>query len=580
MPLTFDCPSCSRTIRVAEKFAGRRAKCPGCAAPLTVPQPEPQLEILPDDPGTYEIDIEPPAEPAPTRLRSLDERPAAVRERDEDEPDTRGEGWLAAKLREKQREPMAVPWYRREFISLFGLGITPLWLLLIPLALAGFGLWYATGPGKAAHLTAAPVHVVEVLDKAEIQEPTGRGAALHKLPLGGVWPDPGSSPSPAGAPLPGVTATGHEHYTLSVGGNENLVVTKPDADGDHVLIYVELKQGTLNNLGQLQKYDTVFREDAFKLRRSRDTGDGVAGRIVTADFDGQVNLTLAGAQTNSIRAMLPPESTAKPDRNDEERQPGAITGEVEYALGNVKGTVSYYTARSTTDFTAPPGITGDGELIITHPDGGPRVEADYRGHTLEVTWDAGSTGHWTRNKVVQDTHPSPWHRHRFALLFPRPADAGSYTLTLAGRDIGTVKLDRMKQPSAPAPSPIAARRPGGPAPASKSASGPLAYFDVLRDARSQAQGIVSANNMRQIGLALQSYLNDHRGRFPETLLDLRDYVPIEALMTNPRTGENPGFIYEPPPPGAPPATTPVLFEALGGMKDLTGAILYADGSIR
>ena len=148
-------------------------------------------------------------------------------------------------------------------------------------------------------------------------------------------------------------------------------------------------------------------------------------------------------------------------------------------------------------------------------------------------------------------------------------------------DLGQVKVGRAKSPSAPAPSPIASNRSGGPQAASKSASGPLAYFDVLRDAKSQAQGIVSANNMRQIGFGMQLYLNDHNGRFPESLLELRAYLPnIDQLMVNPRTKESPGFIYEQPQPGSPPATTPVLYEALQGQKDPTGAVLYADGSIR
>ncbi|MBM3979520.1 MAG: hypothetical protein FJ304_04405 [Planctomycetes bacterium] len=49
MPIAFDC-SCGKTLRVPDEFAGRRAKCPACAAVLTVPLPEPQFEIVEEPP--------------------------------------------------------------------------------------------------------------------------------------------------------------------------------------------------------------------------------------------------------------------------------------------------------------------------------------------------------------------------------------------------------------------------------------------------------------------------------------------------------------------------------------------------
>jgi hypothetical protein len=37
MPIRFACPNCQRVLRVDDNFAGKRAKCPGCANPVTVP---------------------------------------------------------------------------------------------------------------------------------------------------------------------------------------------------------------------------------------------------------------------------------------------------------------------------------------------------------------------------------------------------------------------------------------------------------------------------------------------------------------------------------------------------------------
>ena len=571
LPIEFDCPHCGRTLRVNDKFAGQSGKCPACQKALVVPEELPEFELLPEDHSTYEVQII-PEKPARSELRSLpdDRATAAMPARNEPTSSSGddGDSWLQQRLASMHREPEKEPWWKRQIIGVFGLSITPVWLLLIPAVLLGVYFWYVTGPGQPAFVASPQmVQVVRVLDTAEIQMPTRPGGGTTGLPIGGLNP---------------ATASASAAPSLSVGGSDELIVTRPDNDGEFVLLNVKLKQGTLNNLGQFQRYDTVIDPAAFELRKRSDpAGSGVAPRLITDDFNQPVTLDLGGAGTTNYQAMLPPVSEAKPDRLDEEKSPGSVRGEAEYAFGATTGLVSFQASRASYDAPASPGLYGTGTLTTKPTNGGPEVVADYQGSQLNVSWDSQSTGHWVRGRDTQPTATSPWTRHEFSLLFPRPAESGTYSLTLAGEEIATVKLPRAKQPNAPAPSPIASARPGGPAPASKHASGPMAYFDVLRDARSQAKGIVSANNMRQIGFALQSYLNDHRGKFPESLLELRPYLPsIEQLLINPRTGENPGFIYEPPPPGAAAGTTPVLFEALGGAKDPTGAVLYADGSIR
>src|SRR4051812_25906062 len=39
MPIDVTCPTCGRTLRAADRQAGKRCKCPGCATLLTVPMP-------------------------------------------------------------------------------------------------------------------------------------------------------------------------------------------------------------------------------------------------------------------------------------------------------------------------------------------------------------------------------------------------------------------------------------------------------------------------------------------------------------------------------------------------------------
>ncbi len=344
---------------------------------------------------------------------------------------------------------------------------------------------------------------------------------------------------------------------------------------------MSLKQGTLNNLGQTSGYDTVIKADTFELRPAKAAaGSGVKGRVLSAEFERSVDVDLGGALTSDPLALLPP---VKPDKYDVQRNRGTVTGEAEYVLGPTRGSLTFSARTAYDTMPASPGLLADGRLITTHPRGGPRVDAEYQGGNLHATWDAGSTGHWAQPRLVEKTKISPFDRYDFSLLFPRPPgadDAGSFTLSLAGKDIATVKLGRKKQPGAPAPSPVKSARPGGPQAAAKTATGPLAYFDVIRDARSQAHGIVSASNLRQLGMGLQMYVNDHNA-FPESLADLRPYLgDLEAIMVNPRTGANPGFIYQKPSPTADPASTPVIFESYQGQPDLNGAVLYGDGSIR
>ena len=45
MPITFNC-ACGKVLRVPDTSAGKRAKCPACSAIVTVPEPEPVLEIV------------------------------------------------------------------------------------------------------------------------------------------------------------------------------------------------------------------------------------------------------------------------------------------------------------------------------------------------------------------------------------------------------------------------------------------------------------------------------------------------------------------------------------------------------
>lgn len=56
MPITLNC-ACGKSLRVPDSAAGKRAKCPACAAVLAVPVP-------PEPPPVFEV-VEPEPEPIP-----------------------------------------------------------------------------------------------------------------------------------------------------------------------------------------------------------------------------------------------------------------------------------------------------------------------------------------------------------------------------------------------------------------------------------------------------------------------------------------------------------------------------------
>lgn len=75
MPITVNC-ACGQSMRVKEEWAGRRARCPMCKQPLTVPDPSKR----PDEEVIDAVAAEEPADPPATRRKA----------RPEGDPDDKG----------------------------------------------------------------------------------------------------------------------------------------------------------------------------------------------------------------------------------------------------------------------------------------------------------------------------------------------------------------------------------------------------------------------------------------------------------------------------------------------------------
>lgn len=68
---------------------------------------------------------------------------------------------------------------------------------------------------------------------------------------------------------------------------------------------------------------------------------------------------------------------------------------------------------------------------------------------------------------------------------------------------------------------------------------PAILLPSLNRAREQANRIKSATNLRQIGLGLQMYANEHKGRYPDDLAAAQEFIGTAETYANPRSPSAP-----------------------------------------
>jgi len=89
------------------------------------------------------------------------------------------------------------------------------------------------------------------------------------------------------------------------------------------------------------------------------------------------------------------------------------------------------------------------------------------------------------------------------------------------------------------------------------------------------------NRMRNILGGIVNYRANHKDTWPNQLEDIQEdlYSPLDGLIVNPYTHDNPGYEYVKPPEGADPATTVVMYQLRDGKRDLGLAVGYGDGRV-
>jgi hypothetical protein len=462
------------------------------------------------------------------------------------------------------------PWF-----TVAGIEFTPVRTAILGvflLMLVGLAWWYATGPGANFRVREVKtVYQVTALGTLGVipQGSLLQGTLFTANPSAGIKvPTGGLPPNVKGADL----------NTYGVGYDGKLLLTQEHQDGDWLLMRVDVRQSYMQSLKQVNRYDVSLAAPAFKLVVDGTPQDVM---LIPNGLAGPLQVELGGSPAGDYKAMLPPLVPIDKSTGEEPRN-----GEVIYEGKNgVTGSVKYLAHYLTYRTQGSSGLTGNGKLEVKDSRG---IEAtlEYGGSDLKVSWNTGTLAWRTADGHTRTAAISPWHKHECWLITPRPPkSAKRIVLTycdqevkeLSGRWAATKDVTASSVPQGPKGPPKkdlldkAGEQLGG-------------YVGALANARRRAQGTVSGSNIRQLFMALEMYAQRNNGRLPEKLEDLRMYLDgFDQLLFNPRTKENPGFIYVKPNAddvkNKPAGDIPIFYEALYGKIDPDGAVGYLDGSI-
>ncbi len=570
MPIEVKCQGCGAKLRAPDTAAGKTKKCPKCGSALPIPAPEPQPQAEAEDISLYELalDAEPkpePAAPDPVIIKPA-AQPAAEPSPASPAPNT-GLGHYADALtaRVNEREDGAG---RGPLMSIMGIDITIgrlIGLGVVILLIAFTGVWWTTlGPGRThAILDTRTVFVTPVLESGQIIEPYSLATMEGDMVAGIKGASDGLGPAVnAIGMLPG-------GEIMTVGRSDQLLVTRDDKDGDHILIELELSQALLNRLGQASSnYEVIFRADKFALQPADGSMPPLKPYMLYGSLDdGRADLDIGVTKSTNYHAILP--AGAPPTSEQLDKYGKRVQGGKMYWAGEAgtRGDLDFTVFLDTTGMGGGGGFSADGDVKLTDP-GGSVVDMQYNGGSLTVSWNAGSQGHWARESFNKKEGDTSFTKFKVGLVFERPYTDQPLVLYFAGKKLAKLgKRYNAKEPTS-----------------ASSGTTVFGYFDMLAEARNRARGIVSDSNMVQIGYAIQLYVDQNKGRMPERLEDLKSAMPgLDSVLENKRTGDNPGYVYVKPADTIQevqdPSNTVILYESKGGSIDPDGSKLYADGHI-
>jgi len=613
------CGECGKTLRVADKYAGRRASCPACRAPVDIPAKDDELEDLEelepldespaegsaDDEGDaddsgYSLDedalgaLAPSSAPPPQPVTQAEQLEAAGLAAP---AETKGKSHGSKPLPGHEAKPELTDREKASRAAARRSLITKLVMVVVVLgAIGGGAYWYMTTLGAMVQVVSSQsVRAVHALDGIDSNDPNQTMSSQLLNPMAAM------------------------REGITMGGGDGLYVTRPDGGGDYQLVVLDIREGMMKSRNQWSGMNVQFRASEFEV--VTDTGQTVQPVMLRAQVGGPVEVSLD--KGSSPEPVLPagytPASADYESKGRNEKAAGTLTFD---GSNGVTGEVTYRSLRAFNPSPGVSGVTVNGELSLRDPSG-LRLDYAYNGYAAEVDWPNDATGWISTDRYLLGS-VTTMEMHQTALLIPKPAGATRLTINLGGEKLLAISTTASTgPPTSPTPAKPRNNTPGNPvtnqvanatgsvtsgntnqgnasqASAGNNAGGsnanpnasssgsqstnPLGYFSALAQARENASGIESAKQMQQIGVAIEIYRQQNDDAFPETLDQLQGILNergIEGLLTNPRKGEDDGYIYEPPGPDDDLADTPILWESRAGYKNLSGRVLYADGSVR
>lgn len=582
MSITFPCAKCHKQIRAREELARKPVLCPHCKATNRVPPVEMVTSefrtAAAHDESTYEL-AERPTSPWAYESASILHRPHEPEPAEPEPPHKHGRKDRSKPTRTRDRDGGPVKADRRKppLLMLFGVRVTVLRLVVLAAIVAAPFVWYALTVGQATKVAVArPVSIQPLLTDLTLREP------YNLLTAGGDHA--------VGVKVPGALDGSTENDpapVYSLGGSDRLVTVAPTATGnaDHVLVEAHIQVKAFRDRQRISGETFTLRARDFEL--VDDLGHTLpAAGLLTDRFDRAVPIDLAlggGGYENLLPAGVKPSQVQLAERTSAGVPAGAITFN---PPSGAEGRLSFTDRRAASD--GQPGARGFdayGRITVDRPAG--ETLFDYQGDRLLITTpDSGNTW-WLTDSEEHAAGVSPFERVRATLLFEVPDDpADRYELRYVNHKLASVEpftsaAGATATLATRAPLKAAAEPSSSPASnANRQPSGGLGgYFDAMTTARQRARGLVAESGMRQLALALQLHQQNHDAP-PQSMDDLAPYLGVHpSALPNPRTGDQPGYIFVPPPRDADPDQTVVVYEAKNGRPDFAGGKLYLSGRI-
>lgn len=463
----------------------------------------------------------------------------------------------------------------KTFGNIAGVELTPkvlVFVALVVLMVTGTVYWWFTGPGANFILHEPPAIVFSVQPLPHMDDQSNPSSTPAMFAPGTLVPGKAITKPPTA----GSTPPSKEY---SVDGDDVLVlarpVDKPD-EGSHIILKFSISQKFMQERKMEERYELQVMGDSFTIDGP---GGPVTGIMLTDDVRSGVQLGLSDAKGVDPMSLVP--AGHKPLYHEQ----GQASGEMKWdGTTGLKGKVNYRLIRGTHPESVATGYIAHGNLQLL--DRGTTVDYTYNGSNMILQWNKEHQGYHGTLKKRYAPDVNPFTKDTFTVIFPRIPEgkngataASKYELKIGGQAVMNLDGATVIEPT---------RKAGSQGPTVyKSGDALTQYLSSLNQAMYKAKGIVSGSNIQQLARGVLMYADANGGKMPENIKDLENALGggFEALMTNTRTKEKPGFLYVKP-AGADnfnqirePNKTVIIYELFEGKPDPNGQVAFADGSI-